>query len=367
MALISTRNESKLIKKTPNIMDIPESIATCCAHAPSADNSQPLCYRWNGNELCVNYDENRVSDKTFPARSLPSLMTAGGAFETGFQILQSSGCEVSIKYNLGNKNENYYGSLVFSTSCDSEIVSNHPVLERHTNRFGYLRKEIPDEILSTVAEFKEDDAHLKLHTNEKDRTELRRLVFFANKIRFRTQEVHEWLGQSLRFKQAEDGLDIATLDLPPGGTIFMRLISDWRRMQWLNRLGMYAMLSRIDSQPLGKSPCVIAFVCQDNERAMFDVGRLLVRVWSFLNSSGIACHPYYVISDQLERLKQGVVPDNLAKDAEHLKQKTTRFLELREGQKLAMLLRIGYPTKKPPLSRRLPIEQIYKDLSTVSL
>ena len=82
------------------------------------------------------------------------------------------------------------------------------------------------------------------------------------------------------------------------------------------------------------------------------------QVWLALNQAGLAVQPYYVVSDQLQRLKHGQQhPAHLAQ-AQQLQLMGTRVLGLKEGQSLAMLLRIGSPTVDPVRSRRLPLDQI---------
>lgn len=141
------------------------------------------------------------------------------------------------------------------------------------------------------------------------------LVKDASQIRFQTQEIHEWLGRSLRFgkqaMQTRDGLDVATLDLPPGGSLFMRFISDWRRMKAMNFLGTHKFMSWVDSMPVKSAPAIIAIIGQAGFRETLSAGQLMQSIWIDLNEQGIAVHPYYVVPDQMNRLKDGVVPKDL--------------------------------------------------------
>jgi hypothetical protein len=184
----------------------------------------------------------------------------------------------------------------------------------------------------------------------------------ASEVRFQTQEVHEWLARSLRFTKQEaaraDGLDLATIPLPPGGALFMRYIMEWKWMSVLNRLGAYKLMAVLDVKPLEKAPIIIAFIGGSAPEDIVNVGQLLTRVWIDLNSKGIAVHPYYVVSDQLQRRLVGKVPAQLVSQIDKVAAQSSGLLNLQEHECLHMLLRIGYPTRDPIRSKRLPLEII---------
>jgi hypothetical protein len=193
------------------------------------------------------------------------------------------------------------------------------------------------------------------------------LVKQASEIRFQTREVHEWLASSLRFSQAEisrgDGLDVRTLDLPPGGGLFLRLIANWRRMSIFNRFRAYQLLAEIDSRPIQKAPGIVVIIARRDKADCIDAGRIMVRTWSELNGREIAVHPYYVVSDQLTRLEERSIPAGLEPRAEDIRRELKRLLALSDDETLHMLLRIGYPTREPVRSRRLPIDAVFTDLT----
>jgi hypothetical protein len=186
-------------------------------------------------------------------------------------------------------------------------------------------------------------------------------------VRFQIQEVHEWLAKSFRFNtKPEDpygeGLDVNTIDLPPGGRWFLRLISSWQRMHWLNKLGMYKAMAMIDSQPIGQAPALVAIVGPDSYKDNIAAGQLMNRAWIDLNAQDVAVHPYYVITDQLQRLKDNKIPEHLIRQVSTLENDTRQILRLQEGEILHMLFRIGYPSKTPVKSKRLPLQRVCSGL-----
>ena len=131
-----------------------------------------------------------------------------------------------------------------------------------------------------------------------------------------------------------DGLDVETLDLPPGGGLLLRLISDWSRMKRLNRLGMYRMLAAVDSRPVAGAPALLAITGAADAHTCLAAGRVLAQAWYRLEAAGVAVQPYYVISDMLERLHRDGIPAPLLDEARTLAADTTRVFGLADGERM---------------------------------
>jgi len=339
--------------------------------APSADNSQPWHFEWDGSVLSVKYDVVRVKDRTFPANSPATLLSLGTVIENILYISESYNISAKFSWSPDMISEESAGAEINLQPINSVEPStdpiNHPIFKRHTNRFPYHKTALPKQVLNEATQLSEGSARLLIINSKSLIQELGQLVKVASEIRFQTKEVHEWLGQNLRFTKEDvkkaDGLDIRTLALPPGGSMFLKFISSWHRMKVLNRIGAYRLLAKIDAAPVKVAPAIVAIIAPPTPQGAIDAGRLLCRSWTYLNTEGIAVHPYYVIADQLTRLKAGTIPENLIEKAHYLKQECTQALSLGEGETLHMLLRTGYPKRTPPQSLRLPEDVIFTDTS----
>ena len=64
------------------------------------------------------------------------------------------------------------------------------------------------------------------------------------------------------------------------------------------------------------------------------------------------------VKDQINRLKDNTVPENLHHQAERIKQQSKDLFNLQEDEILHILFRIGYPTKNAKRSYRLAIEKV---------
>ena len=129
-------------------------------------------------------------------------------------------------------------------------------------------------------------------------------------------------------------------------------------MSWINKIGAFKILSLIDSNPIHKAPAIIAVIGQTSFNETLSAGQLMQRTWIELNTQGIAVHPYYVISDILSRQRNGLIPQHLSNQAKTISDHSTQLFNLKEGETLHMLFRIGYPKKKAKRSKRLPLEKI---------
>jgi len=337
--------------------------------APSADNTQPFGYQWDGQNLEMYYDADRVAGKTFGPRDAATLLSAGAAMENIDQAAKP--WNIPSNWDLSPLHRSTGQTLaILDLSTQSEqidINDQPPLFNRHTNRLPFLKTPIPGAILQALQSQTEGNAKVKVISDRSAVKSIAKLVQSASEIRFQTRDVHEWLGQSLRFTAQEvnagDGLDVATLHLPPGGKSFLKLISSWKWMNRLNKIGAYKALSAIDSQPIADAPAILAISSGLTPEDTISAGRLMERVWIDLNSQDISVHPYYVIPDQLQRLTQKKVPSTLIKQAEDLRNDAQQALDLSSNSTVYMMFRIGHTKHNAIRSKRIDFDRCFTTTS----
>lgn len=348
---------------------MPQTIKTLLTQAiqqaPSADNSQPWRIDWHENTLTISYDTARVSNNTFAADNPATLLSIGAAIENLLQAAYAykipTDCQITKQFNPLNP---VYCICHITAPQDplEEPVLPLPLHQRHTNRCAYSTQHLAPLSIDSLESQTLNGMRIKVIEQHKKIMEVSKLVRLASEIRFRTQEINEWLGKSFRFgRQAEltnDGLDVETLNLPLGGSLFLRFISNWKRMKLLNLLGAYKFMSFIDSSPIKQAPALVAIIGPSGFHESLSAGQLMQRTWISLNAQGIAVHPYYVISDQINRYQAGTVPKKLENQASQVLNSARNILDLPEKETLHMLFRIGYPKKTAKRSRRLALQKI---------
>ncbi|MCP5416586.1 MAG: hypothetical protein H6965_05805 [Chromatiaceae bacterium] len=343
-------------------LDLPESVyyLLSAAHkAPSADNSQPWCFIWDGKRLLLKFDEGRAN-RIFSLESHAIRLTMGAVLENLALAQHASG--ISARWTPTTQPE-IFGDIEVDTDIKVPADAwSHPLFTRHTNRFPFKDSGLPSPVMDGLSSIREGEAGLRIFSGKGPIAQIAGLVKTASEMRFQMKELHEWLGESLRFTPEEaakgDGLDVETLALPFGGRALLNLIKDWKRMEILNRLGGYRLLAAIEATNFKKAGAVISILGPRGKKHEIDAGRILERAWILINEAGLAVHPYYVVSDQLIRAGEKSIPS-------HLKSTTDRLLKKKKeifgaSSNVHMLLRVGYPSQQHVPSRRVPLEKIYK-------
>lgn len=334
--------------------------------APSADNTQPWRFCWDGQRLRVYFDSARMEGRTFSAKHPATLLSGGAVIENMSQMMAALG----ISSGALSVEHPYSGELASVLVAPNLIlppdVAQHPLFGRHTNRLPFRAGSLGQEVKAEISQFCLEGTRLHVFDDVAGIEWVAGLVEQASAVRFQTQEVHEWLGRSLRFSPDQvtkgDGLDINTLGLPPGGGLFLRFIADWGRMKRLNHLGVYRLLAALEAVAIRKSSALMSIIGRSGSEGAINAGRLMERIWIELNRRGLAVQPFFVISDQIFRLHGGIVPKSLEETAIKIDSAVSRRLEL-VGESLYMILRVGYPKVMPVRSQRLPVASVFSDQS----
>lgn len=336
-----------------------QELAGVAARAASADNSQPYRLHWNGRQLALNYAERHPEYNVFGPASHATLLSAGGVIEYLHQVLEASG--VAPQWQWGGGDGQPYASVELA-GLPAQLKVPPALLQRHTNRAPFKRNPLPAGLLQQAGAMREGAQQIHLVQQPGQRKRLIQQMRLCAEARFCTRELHEWLQGSLRRTPGEvaqgDGLDVACLALPPGGRQMLDFIAPWPRMARLNALGAYKLLALSELGPLNSAPVLLCLTGPDGVREGLDAGRLLARAWCWLNAQGIAVHPYYVVTDQVSRLHAGSVAPGFAAQVGQAAAAIDELLQLPQGSRLHMILRLGYPSREVPRSRRLPPEQL---------
>lgn len=338
-----------------NLPKIVSFLLQAAASAPSADNSQPWCFSWDKG-FVTGYAKRRGG---FPVDYHATELALGAASENLTWALERLGADSST-WHMGTPEPNgafFRGSVDPSNDALPEPGS-QVWLQRHTNRAPYDMTEIALDIRAELTVCRVGDVGVEAIHSAAIK-EASNWVCQASEIRFQTREVNEWFAASLRYGDSQEdwfeGLHVQTLALPPGGVGLLRLMSDWNRLQWLNRLRAYKLFSRIEAANFQRAPLILAVVGNENASA-FDAGRCLQRVWLRLTELGLSAHPYYVVSDLVQRLALNRVPEQCRDQGAALRKQIQATLG--QGQILHCLLRVGKPSSQLPVSGRLPLERV---------
>lgn len=323
------------------------------SRTPSADNSQPWRFAIGERSLRCHSLATETSNGPFGPLGHATLLSAGAMHESMKQLF---GDEARIEVRLDADRwaiESTYGTLPDPLSSEAA----QRLAKRHTNRFPYNRQPIvwPQLPIEWPA-----GGRAVLIDDPRSISTIAAAVKICSAVRFTCQELHEWLYSSLRWNEAEaargDGIDIASLHLPPGGRLFMRFLAPWQRMEFLNRFGLYKIMAAAEACLVADAPGIVAIVGERGPTGIWEAGRLMQATWVALNASGLAVHPYYVVTDIANRFSAGKL--NAVWRARISKQmgKLNSLLGLSSDEQIHMLLRVGFAQRTAKPSARLPLE-----------
>ena len=332
--------------------------------AASADNMQPWRFRWDGTTLRLLFIDDGGNEGTFGIDSPATLLAFGGVIENVTRMAEATGCQL-------------YDAAIFPAGDDKNCVfrcridaaapgapradwRSHPLFQRHTNRLPYADRALPDELVADMATLAQGEARCRLLVDAPSVQRWAGLVREGSSLRFRNRLAHIALDASLRMTEAEaargDGLDVATFFLPPGAKSMLSYTRSWPRMAMLNKVGLYKLFASIEADLVRKGPGLVLVTGAPGRQGALDAGQLLMRAWTRLNQAGLAVQPYYVVPDQIFRLKDGTVPEEARAEALALERASQAALP--PGATLYMVLRVGYPKKTAVRSRRLALAEV---------
>lgn len=123
-------------------------------------------------------------------------------------------------------------------------------------------------------------------------------------------------------------------------------------MAFLNRLGAYRLLAQAEADVLRRSAAIVLICGGEGHKEAFDAGRLMERVWLFLNAAGWAVQPAYVIPDQRNRMTSKSLPRACRAEVGTALAALRELLRQPEDERVHIVLRVGLPTKSAVRSRR---------------
>ena len=340
--------------------------------APTPDNNQPWRFVSEKDRLLVCLD---------PSRALPSdvnsmfdLIGLGAAVENASIAARQMGYEPSVEYSsntVGSATEN--GSqpavtMTFTPGGRPDLL--HGYLEtRCTCRKLYSTRPVPQNCLDTLADAGNEFSDIQLDWIT-DRSRVRaiaRVLAASDRIRFEYEPFHNELFRQLRFtvdeaERTRDGLDLRTLELPPGAGLMLRPLGSWSRMKWVHRLGLGRLLTVPSALSVCKSGAIgVLSVAEPTSAGFLQGGRAFERIWLAAQAEGLALQPLGSLSIFCAHL--GILGGQ--KLSPHHKQRIGRLLDrFRKlvptvaGRTLLILFRLGHSDPPRYRSLRRPAEDV---------
>lgn len=338
--------------------------------APSPDGNQP--WRFQILPECglrLDHDLTRAlpSDVHF----MFSMIALGAALENLCIAARQHAWEPDITYfpsEPASEDRQPIAALHFRRVGQPDPL--YPFLaQRVTCRKPYARRAPPDTVLETIAEAAAAPTDVQIHwvTERASIRALAPLIAATDRIRFEYKSFHEELYRQLRFTAAEaertcDGLDLRTLEVPPGAGLLLRMLRPWKRLQMLNRFGLSRILTLPSAVSVWRSGAIGAITVSNPEPASFlRGGRAFQRLWLAAQKHGLALQPLGslpIFLGHLELLGGRHLSSKHQRQLTAIAERYLRILPASTRRFLLILFRLGYAGMPQIRSLRRPVSSV---------
>ncbi|MHC4399659.1 MAG: nitroreductase family protein [Planctomycetota bacterium] len=339
--------------------------------APSPDNNQPWRFAAARDRLHVHLD---------PQRALPSdvnemfdLVGVGAAVENVFIAARQMGWTPHVQFasSAGDSPEKEppaIATISFSPGAAADPLHDY-LPDRCTCRKPFSRRPVADESLANILRQGQDFPEVRLDWVT-DRARIRafaRVVAASDRFRFQYQSFHEEIYRQLRFtaeeaEQTRDGLDLRTLELPPGTGRLLRFLRPWNRMRRIHHLKLTGLLTIPSIWSVWKSGALgVLSLEKPTANGFLQGGRAFQRIWLAACKEGLSLHPLGslpIFLGHLEQLDGRRLTIAHKKLARRLGRKLHELVPATEGRTLLMLFRLGHAAAPSVRSLRRPVDDV---------
>lgn len=285
-----------------------EETASLCAAgalAPSGGNVQPWRVTVTGNVLRVGLDPQRSDSSFLDVGGYASLIAIGCFAENVGIAARSLGLAHGVSVRGGTV------EFMFS---HREQAATHELYEYLARRVT-ARRMVPGgrpgqaEAERLAAVVPEVDARLGLTvvSDPVRRESLGRVLGDADVIRMRNRAMFSDMVREICWTEREalarrDGLDLRSLELPPGTE---KLLIMLRRLPWLRLLAPPGRVAATARSLVADCACVCCLSASSelDRDTMVAAGMALQRLWLSATRAGLSVHPWTVSTLELIRLE----------------------------------------------------------------
>lgn len=325
-----------------------EELVQAGGQAPSPDNNQPWAFRQAGDAVEVYHCRERALPSD--VRDMFSWIALGAAIENIAVRASAHTLQATVEHNTRpflTRNGNEHVATVRLVTGGSPDPLQQFIEDRVTNRRLYSKRPLTDQELRALGHsIRRPRSQIFWVCDRAERRKLAELVAICDRIRFEHRPFHEEFHKVLRYGREEarrtgDGLELKTLELPPGGGLLMRWLRPWKRMQFANRLGMSRLFANYSVKQIMRCGAVGLLTTDDSsDIGYLEAGRSLQRVWLQATQLGLAFQPMGALPLFLTKLVDQE-PGGWGVELQAVHDGLARLMPRAIGQAPVMLVRIG--------------------------
>ncbi len=268
--------------------------------APSAGNNQPWKWLLNKGKLFL-FHNKKQSISWADYQNLISYVSLGTAIENVSIMSAELGYKMSSTLFPISNNEKLISVFTFEKNNSVGSSHLHPFLfKRCTNRkkgeFSPINENILDEIKSNGENV--NDVFINFTCDKKQIEKISKIVAVAERVRFlNPQGHHDFYSKEIKWNDKGDkiiteGLDIKTLELSYADEIGLKVASDPKIIELLNKWNAGFAFEKLSYKTICTSSAIglISMPCYNNEN-WINGGRAVQRAWLSATKNRLAFQP----------------------------------------------------------------------------
>ena len=282
--------------------------------APSGGNIQPWRVTAGATELEVWLDERRST--SFLDVSRYASVLALGSFAENVAI-EARARGLSFSLDIRDQVALDAPMLIFRFASEAapgaELAGERDdslapyIFERCTNRRPHQGPPASEDELQALERALGDDARLSAVGAGAGLAEVARILAENDALRLRHAELHKQMWEEVRFSRKEvedtrDGVDVATLELPPGAAEQLKMMTDYQFV--MDQMPVEALVASSMPGLLASSHlCCLSIDEPPTVGAVLAGGRALQRLWLTATQLQLAIQPWAVLPFLLIRTR----------------------------------------------------------------
>ena len=336
-----------------------EKIIEAMIRAPSGDNLQP----W---QISIINNEIRLSAKKGVDLSLYNTCDQATYFSLGAMVenatIAGEHLGLDVRPELSDQNEI---RLTLKTNKQKELSDRglyESIFKRSTNRYPYLKQKLSSSQKKYLMDAAKNSKTplVKLVLLDAPNKELAAHISLNEQVLFENKYIHSSFFNALSWNASEPGkMPITALALPLPGRLMFTLARTWKRMLFLNKLGLskivpaqtrllyeaagaYGALTTADTSPL----------------SFYEAGKVMERIWLTATQQEVAIQPLTgIVLLQHALAKDQNLP--LSREHKHLIQKAydaiSSDFSIPINEKILFVFRLGIASKETSQTPRKSI------------
>lgn len=334
--------------------------------APSAENTQPWRFKIDEDRLLVGIDRSRTLASDVD--DMLTLTGIGAAIENAVIAARGQGLEPHVAYAHGDTPlEGDFDAVAEIATAPAETHDPlYPFLSKRCTTRRLTAEPIAPEVLQRLAAAAAEFPEVRVDwlTSQAEIKPIAKLVGLGNRMRFEHEPFHREFYDNVRFTPEEvaatrDGLDVKTLQLPPGVAGILHALRKWPRMRAANWLGFSRAVARQAAAEVCCSSAVgVLSVDAATPECFLNGGRALERIWTATTAAGLGFHPTAslpVFLAYAQRTDGRKLPSQHRELAAEMLRRFRKRLPRLADRPIQMVFRVGVAGNAPPRSLRLKV------------